>query len=52
MSRAADRCIHGHEFTPANTGYKRDRLGRKVRFCLMCQRTRQRRHQTRRRGAA
>lgn len=44
---AKTHCVHGHEFTPENTG--RDRRG--MRHCITCRREADRRRRVRRRAA-
>lgn len=34
----ATHCKHGHEFTPENTFYKKERSGRLGRYCRQCDR--------------
>ena len=40
VEKCKTHCVHGHEFTEANTYWRKDRNGRRSRMCLACCNTR------------
>lgn len=48
--RAQTHCVHGHEFTPANTIWRRSGVDGRTRACRTCQYARQAAYEKRKRG--